>query len=89
MESGFSIECQHGERECVGNIVQACAMKYQPDMWTQVRILDFVGSVHAEYSRFIFSTACLQPPSQKLQEQLALRNLGWTMTLYRSGQNNN
>merc|ERR1711892_1329757 len=36
IESGFSIECQHGERECVGNVVQACTVKYQPDMWTQV-----------------------------------------------------
>ena len=36
MESGFSIECQHGERECVGNVVQACTVKYQPDMRTQV-----------------------------------------------------
>merc|ERR1739838_232907 len=27
MESGFSIECQHGEQECVGNVVQACTVK--------------------------------------------------------------
>merc|ERR1711892_581079 len=24
IESGFAISCQHGERECAGNIVQAC-----------------------------------------------------------------
>ena len=36
MESGFSIECQHGEQECVGNVVQACTVKYVPDMWSQV-----------------------------------------------------
>merc|ERR1712215_291846 len=40
LESGFSIKCQHGERECEGNVVQACTVKYQPDMWTQVYLLN-------------------------------------------------
>merc|ERR1712215_608740 len=31
LESGFSIECQHGQRECEGNEVQACTVKYVED----------------------------------------------------------
>merc|ERR1711892_1448560 len=44
MESGFSIECQHGERECVGNVVQACTVKYQPDMRTQVYLMNCMAA---------------------------------------------
>merc|ERR1711970_105652 len=44
MESGFSIQCQHGERECVGNVVQACTVKYQPDMWSQVYLMNCMAA---------------------------------------------
>merc|ERR550519_233171 len=44
LESGFSITCQHGERECMGNIVQACTVKYVADMWSQVYLLNCMAA---------------------------------------------
>eukprot|EP00091_Calanus_sinicus_P021289 TRINITY_DN6227_c0_g1_i1.p1 TRINITY_DN6227_c0_g1~~TRINITY_DN6227_c0_g1_i1.p1 ORF type:complete len:100 (+),score=30.25 TRINITY_DN6227_c0_g1_i1:209-508(+) len=44
LESGFSITCQHGERECTGNIVQACTVNHVPDMWSQIYLLNCMAS---------------------------------------------
>merc|ERR1712072_123484 len=44
LETGFTISCQHGERECVGNVVQACTVKYQPDMWNQVYLMNCMSA---------------------------------------------
>merc|ERR1711887_234656 len=44
LESGFSISCQHGQRECEGNEVQACTVKYVEDMWKQVYLLNCMSS---------------------------------------------
>merc|ERR1711872_1031344 len=35
IESGYTIECHRGEEECQGNIIQACTVKYVPDMMDQ------------------------------------------------------
>merc|ERR1739838_1050695 len=44
LEAGFSIECQHGEEECIGNVVQACTVEYVEDMWSQVYLLNCMSA---------------------------------------------
>merc|ERR1711862_355670 len=43
-EDGFTFKCQHGHRECEGNIVQACALHYNTDMHVQTSILNCIES---------------------------------------------
>merc|ERR1711915_330066 len=43
-ENGFSITCQHGERECVGNKVQACTVKYVTDTFKLMYLMNCLSS---------------------------------------------
>merc|ERR1712025_578872 len=43
-EEGFYIDCQHGDRECTGNIVQACTVNYNQDTFTQVYLLNCMSA---------------------------------------------
>merc|ERR1712002_460041 len=39
VDGSYVFECQHGERECNGNIVQACAVQYTSDQDTLVSLI--------------------------------------------------
>merc|ERR1711935_258875 len=46
-DEGFSITCQHGPKECVGNIVQACTVSYEPNMFLQAALLSCMSEASA------------------------------------------
>merc|ERR1712013_325430 len=39
VDGSYQFECQHGERECYGNIVQACTVHYTSDQDTLVNLI--------------------------------------------------
>merc|ERR1712080_134828 len=39
-EDGYTFECQHGPRECAGNIVQGCTVHHVPDVLNQAYLLN-------------------------------------------------
>merc|ERR1711899_124578 len=39
-EDGYTFDCQHGPRECAGNIVQGCTVHHVTDMMMQVELLN-------------------------------------------------
>jgi len=43
-EDGYTFECQHGPRECAGNIVQGCTVHHVADMMTQVELLNCMSA---------------------------------------------
>merc|ERR1719309_24093 len=43
-EDGYTFECQHGPRECEGNIVQGCTVHHVTDMFQQVYLLNCMSS---------------------------------------------
>ena len=47
MDGEYQFECQHGERECAGNIVQACTIFYAPDQDTLVNLITCMMSSSA------------------------------------------
>merc|ERR1712098_318959 len=47
VDGSYQFECQHGERECYGNIVQACTVKYTSDQDTLVNLITCMMSSSA------------------------------------------
>merc|ERR1719228_1423521 len=43
---GYTIECQHGERECYGNVVQACTVHYVTDEASQVYLMNCMAAAY-------------------------------------------
>merc|ERR1711874_139551 len=43
-EDGFTFTCQHGPRECAGNIMQACSLHYVTDTLSQARLLSCMSA---------------------------------------------
>merc|ERR1719278_1216134 len=43
-EEGYTFECQHGPRECAGNIVQGCTTHHVTDMVAQVELLNCMAA---------------------------------------------
>merc|ERR1712110_693884 len=43
-EDGYTFECQHGPRECAGNIVQGCTVHHVSDMMMQVELLNCMSA---------------------------------------------
>merc|ERR1712121_464071 len=43
-EDGYTFECQHGPRECAGNIVQGCTVHHVYDMMMQVELLNCMSA---------------------------------------------
>merc|ERR1711881_79315 len=39
VDGGYEFECQHGPKECYGNIVQACTLAHTEDTDTQVGLI--------------------------------------------------
>merc|ERR1711879_952010 len=39
VDGGYEFTCQHGDDECYGNMVQACAQEHAPDYDTAVRLI--------------------------------------------------
>merc|ERR1712179_199194 len=47
VDGSYQFECQHGERECYGNIVQACTVHYTSDQDTLVNLITCMMSSSA------------------------------------------
>ena len=47
VDGEYQFECQHGERECYGNIVQACTIAHSPDQDTTVSLITCMMSSSA------------------------------------------
>merc|ERR1712211_1660 len=43
-EDGYTFDCQHGPRECAGNIVQGCTVHHVTDMMMQVELLNCMSA---------------------------------------------
>merc|ERR1711920_724999 len=43
-EDGYPFDCQHGPRECAGNIVQGCTVHHVTDMMMQVELLNCMSA---------------------------------------------
>merc|ERR1711997_813397 len=43
-EDGYTFDCQHGPRECAGNIVQGCTVHHVADMMMQVELLNCMSA---------------------------------------------
>merc|ERR1712020_133332 len=43
-EDGYTFDCQHGPRECAGNIVQGCTVHHIADMMMQVELLNCMSA---------------------------------------------
>merc|ERR1712107_217245 len=43
-EDGHTFDCQHGPRECAGNIVQGCTVHHVTDMMMQVELLNCMSA---------------------------------------------
>jgi len=46
-DGSYEFECQHGERECYGNIVQACTVAHTPDAATRTTLIVCMMSASA------------------------------------------
>merc|ERR1712215_175420 len=47
VDGEYQFECQHGERECYGNIVQSCTIAHSPDQDTTVNLVTCMMSSSA------------------------------------------
>merc|ERR1712059_32924 len=47
LEDGFTITCQHGEKECKGNELLGCTLKYVTDKFNKVYLMNCINNAPA------------------------------------------